>query len=88
MNAAPFGSDPISKTRTTCSLWIDAAARASRAKRAEALSLRALPGARNLMATRRPSDLSSALRTTPIPPWPITDSTRYFPATTSPARGS
>ncbi len=88
MNVAPFGSVPISKTRTTFSLWIDAAARASRMKRAVAPERSAFCGARNLIATLRPREVSSAPSTTPIPPRPMMASTRYFPSSTSPGCGS
>jgi hypothetical protein len=48
----------------------------------------ALCGARNLIATGRPSEVSTAPRTTPMPPVPTTPSIRYLPQTTSPGRGS
>ena len=88
MKGAPFGSVLTSNTRTTCSLWMAAAARASRRKRATAPSRDALWGARNLIATERPSDVSTAPMTTPMPPAPTTESMRYFPQTVSPGRGS
>ena len=52
MYGAPLSRRPTSKTRTTCSLLIFAAAFASREKRATQSASRTASGKRNLMATR------------------------------------
>src|SRR6266478_5584469 len=73
--------------RTTCSLWMPAAARASRKKRATAWASWLTPGVMSLMAMRWPSSMCSTRTTTPMPPAPRVDSTRYLPASTSPGCG-
>ena len=88
MYGVPSGSAATSITRTTWSLSIRDAARASRRKRdltaprcsaSSTLSMRKI-----LIASRCPIAMCLAETTTPIPPAPISSSTRYFSPITSP----
>ncbi len=88
-NGVPSPSTvPTSLTRATYSLLTRAAMRASRRKRSTASVLRLASGSRNFMATRCASPTCVAATTMPMPPSPMTSSTRYLSATRSPGLGS
>ena len=78
--ARPSRRRPTSNTRTTCSLFTCAHARASRAKRSQRARdrLRFVAQELDRDALHR-ARCASPRRTTPIPPCPSTRSTRYFP---------
>ena len=80
MNGSPESSVPTSKMRTTCSLWMPAAARASRKNRVMACESWITPGVISLIAMRWPSSMCSTKMTTPMPPAPRVASTRCLPA--------
>ena len=64
---------------TTHSLWMPAAALASRSSRSRASGVAAMAGRITFKATRRLRPGSSALKTNPIAPCPIRDKIRYPP---------
>jgi hypothetical protein len=62
-----------------------AAARASISKRARASAWSEKRGLMNLMATRTPSATCAPSQTVPMPPLPMSRTTRYLPPTIDPA---
>ncbi len=88
MYGSPVSNTPVSNTRTTCSLFTRAHATASRANRSSAPAIAFASLRKNLIATRCASPRCVASMTTPIPPCPMTRSTRYFPPSTAPIAGS
>ena len=82
---APPSSVPTSETRATYSLWMRAAARASRRNRPTASGLADACELRmNFSATRCSSCRCVATTTQPMPPSPSSRLTRYLPASTVP----
>ena len=72
-------STPMWRMGTTLSCSTAAAARASRRNRAVASGFRARSGLSTFAATRRLRVSSATSRTTPMPPRPISRTTRYSP---------
>jgi hypothetical protein len=84
MYGAPGPSPTTSSTRTTCALWMRAAARASRISRRRASALGRRSGRSSLMARSSPSSRCRASTTHPIPPAPSSRSTTKRPPITAP----
>jgi hypothetical protein len=83
MKGTPSRVRPTSMIRTPCSLWILAAARASRKNR-WSISPSSTSPSITLMATRWVRSRWCAASTSPMPPRPMTSSMRYLSATRAP----